>query len=181
MKKLVLLAAMLAMTLVAAAPATAQVGQGDFEQETESGGVGQSFEVTSDSDNASQCVGISGTGQSGTNENFQGFLQSDNEEPEAELEEGGNFGMTPEQAEECEQEINQAAAAGKAEEKKAAPPAPKPEAKAAEAKAAAPKTEAKKEEKKELPKTGGGSASLLALGAGALLVAGGLLARRSVR
>ena len=44
------------------------------------------------------------------------------------------------------------------------------------------KKEEKKEEKKELPKTGGtGSASLLALGAGALLVGGGLLARRFVR
>ena len=65
---------------------------------------------------------------------------------------------------------------------------PKAEAKAggteakAEAKAAkaeAKKAEAKKEEKKDLPKTGGvGGASLLALGAGALLVGGGLLIRR---
>jgi len=41
----------------------------------------------------------------------------------------------------------------------------------------------KAEEKKELPKTGGsaGSASLLALGAGALLVGGGLIARRIIR
>ena len=44
------------------------------------------------------------------------------------------------------------------------------------------KKEAKKEEKKDLPKTGGpGSASLLALGAGALLVGGGLLVRRMTR
>src|SRR5918998_4307220 len=43
------------------------------------------------------------------------------------------------------------------------------------------KKEEKKEEKKQLPKTGGtGSASLLALGAGALLVGGGLLVRRLV-
>jgi LPXTG-motif cell wall-anchored protein len=42
--------------------------------------------------------------------------------------------------------------------------------------------EEKKEEKKELPKTGGsGTASLFALGAGALLVAGGLVARRIVK
>jgi LPXTG-motif cell wall-anchored protein len=54
------------------------------------------------------------------------------------------------------------APAPKVEEKKAAPPPPKVE------------------EKKELPKTGGG-ASLLALGAGALLVAGGLLARGILR
>jgi LPXTG-motif cell wall-anchored protein len=39
----------------------------------------------------------------------------------------------------------------------------------------------KKEEKKELPKTGGSTASLLALGAGALLVGGGLLARRMAK
>ena len=44
------------------------------------------------------------------------------------------------------------------------------------------KEEKKEEKKKELPKSGGtGSASLLALGAGALLVGGGLLARRFVR
>ncbi len=54
-----------------------------------------------------------------------------------------------------------------------------PKAKAEEKKA---KAEAKKEEKKEMPKTGGlGSASLLALGAGVLLVGGGLLMRRMVR
>ncbi len=68
---------------------------------------------------------------------------------------------------------------------------PCPEAKAgdvvAKAECPKPKEEAKPapppkmEEKKELPKTGGGSASLFALGAGALLVAGGLLARRIVR
>ena len=44
------------------------------------------------------------------------------------------------------------------------------------------KKEAKKEEKKDLPKTGGpGTASLLALGAGTLLVGGGLLVRRMAR
>lgn len=54
------------------------------------------------------------------------------------------------------------------------------EAKAEEKKAKTEaKKEEKKEEKKEMPKTGGpGNASLLALGAGALLVGGGLLVRR---
>ena len=56
---------------------------------------------------------------------------------------------------------------------KAAPPPPPP----APAPAPAPAPEAK-----QLPKTGGsGAASLFALGAGALLVAGGLVARRLVR
>jgi LPXTG-motif cell wall-anchored protein len=67
---------------------------------------------------------------------------------------------------------------------KAAPaPAPAPAPKAEEKKAEEKKAEEKKaEEKKELPETGGsGTASLLALGAGALLVAGGLLTRRLAR
>ena len=67
---------------------------------------------------------------------------------------------------------------------KAAPaPTPAP-AKAAPAPApkAAPAKAPKAEKKKELPKTGGTSAaSLFALGAGALLVGGGLLARRFIR
>ena len=56
------------------------------------------------------------------------------------------------------------------------PPAPAP--KVEEQKAAPPPP--KVEEKKELPKTGGG-ASLLALGAGVVLVGGGLLARGILR
>ena len=66
----------------------------------------------------------------------------------------------------------------------APPPPPKAEEKkAAEKKAAEKKAEKKKAEKKKaLPKTGGsGTASLFALGAGALLVAGGLLTRRLAR
>lgn len=55
-------------------------------------------------------------------------------------------------------------------------PAPTPAPKVEEKKA-----EEKKEEKKELPKTGGGGAPLFAVGAGALLLAGGLLARRVYR
>src|ERR671939_539127 len=55
-----------------------------------------------------------------------------------------------------------------------ATPAPPPPAPKAEAPAPAPKA--------ELPKTGGaGGASLFALGAGALLVAGGLVARRIIK
>src|ERR671933_662427 len=57
---------------------------------------------------------------------------------------------------------------------KATPAPPPPPAPKAEAPAPAPKA--------ELPKTGGaGGASLFALGAGALLVAGGLVARRIIK
>ena len=89
--------------------------------------------------------------------------------------------MTPSTTAECTQTIEQAAAAGpKAEAKAGKAEAKAPEAKAGGAEAKAP---AAKAEAKELPKTGGvaGTASLLGLGAGALLVAGGLLARRIIR
>jgi LPXTG-motif cell wall-anchored protein len=62
------------------------------------------------------------------------------------------------------------------------PPAPKAAPAPPPPPAPAPPPPPKAEEKKELPKSGGsGVASLFALGGGALLVAGGLLVRRIVR
>ena len=82
----------------------------------------------------------------------------------------------------CKDEMIEAKAGGVVAKApcKPPPPAPKAEAPKAEAhKAEAPKAEAPKA---ELPKTGGGSAaSLFALGAGALLVGGGLLVRRIIK
>jgi LPXTG-motif cell wall-anchored protein len=64
-------------------------------------------------------------------------------------------------------------------EKAAPPPPPPPPPKAAPP---APPAPAPAPAKAELPKTGGSSAaSLFALGAGALLVGGGLLARRIIK
>ena len=199
LKKLMLLAAMLAMVLVASAPALAQVTQED-EQEGESGEVDQTFDVSSSGDSANQCAEILAAAQSGNAQNIQELIQADSDADDFEFEDGGSsIDVSPELAEECEQTINQAAsAAGKVEEKKAAPapapvlrPAPAPasapksdakkeEEKKAEAKKAeAKKAEAKKEGRKELPKTGGsGAAPLFTLGIGASLVAGGLLVRR---
>jgi len=172
---------MLAMLVLAAAPAIAQIGQ-EGEQEGESGEVDQSFTVSGEGNSANDCAALLGGAQSGNSQDQTDVVQSGSAADDFEFDESGStLTLTPEQAEECEQRINQAAvAAGKAGERKAAPapaPAPKTEAKAAEAKAEAKKAE----EKKELPKTGGSGASLLALGAGALLVSGGLLARRIFR
>ncbi len=111
MKKLMLLAALLAMLAVAAVPAIAQVSQGDFDQDTETGDVEQSFSVVNTGDNSSQCAGIQGVANTGTNQNFQGFLQYANFDPEAEIEEAGNFTLSPSSSTECASEINQAAAA----------------------------------------------------------------------
>jgi uncharacterized protein YpmS len=59
MRKFVLLAALLAMLIVAAVPAIAQIDQ-EGEQESESGDVDQSFTVTSEGDNSNQCANIQG-------------------------------------------------------------------------------------------------------------------------
>ena len=74
MKKLMLLAALLAMLIVAAVPAIAQIGQ-EGEQETESGDVDQSFEVTSTGDNSNQCAGIQGVANTGNAQNQLDLIQ----------------------------------------------------------------------------------------------------------
>ena len=196
MKRLMLLAAVLAMTLMVAVPAIAQVNQ-ESEQEGESGKVGQEFSVTGSGGNANECAALLGGTQSGNSQSQINVGQSDKSEADDfEFEgSGSDVALTPEQAEECEQIINQAAAAsGGAPKAVPAPASKSEEKKAEEKKAEAKKAEEKKAEeqkaaeakkaeaKKELPKTGGsGVSSLFALGTGVLLVAGGLLARRIFR
>jgi hypothetical protein len=184
LKKLMLLAAMLALALVAAAPAIAQVGQEFSEEDVESGGVEPAVEIANKGDNVNLCAALLQSAQSGNVQNQQGVSQYEIPEVDDIEFEGSSITLTPEAAQECEQVIQQAAAAAPA--KAAPPPPPKAEAKAgkAEAKAEAPKAEAKagKAEAKALPPTGGvGVAPLLAVGAVALLVAGGLVARRIIR
>ncbi len=198
MKKLMLLAAALAMALTTTVPAVAQVGQ-EGDQEGESGEVDQSFTVTGSGDSANQCAALLGGAQSGNSQNQGNVVQERSASDDFEFDEAGSdVTLSPELAEECEQIINQAAASAVAP--KAAPaPATKTEEKEAEekksetkssskssstqVKAEEKKAEGKKaEQKKELPKTGGsGTASMLALGTGAIFVAGGLLARRIFR
>ena len=165
-----LLAAMLALALVATAPAIAQVSQGFEQEDVESGGVAPKLTVKGSGSNVNQCAVVLQSGQSGNAQNAQGVVQYKGVVDDVEVE-GSAILQSPESAVDCDQLIRQAAAAG-----------PKAEAKAgkAEAKAAAP---APTPAKAQLPKTGGvaGTASLLGLGLGALLVAGGLLARRIFR
>ena len=189
MKELMLLAAMLAMMLVVAAPAVAQVSE-EFGQEIEdTGNVGTNFSATGGGNSANQCAGGAiQFGQSGNTQNGQGGLQYTSTSDDIEAE-GSSFGVTPTVSAECKQQIQQATAAGKAAPPP--PPAPSPAAPskaapppAAPSKAASPPAPPKAgaEAKKELPKTGGGSAaSLFGLGAGALLVGGGLLVRKIVQ
>ncbi len=106
-----LLAALLAMLVVAAVPAIAQVTQ-DFEQEAESGELEQSSETTLEGDNSTQCSNDNLTGNTGNLQtqaggiSYQGGAASPvasntltiNEDQEIEFS--------------CTAEVNQAAAAG---------------------------------------------------------------------
>ncbi len=197
MKKTILSAVVVATILMVAAPAVAQVGQG-FDQDSNSGVVDQSFTVAGEGSAANQCSALLAAAQTGNSQGSTGSIRSNSGIGESEQEDiGSSLAVSPELAEECEQKINQAAAASSSKQApKAAPkatpaPAPKPADKAEDPQAKATATQARAESKveekktkteekkagaKELPKTGGG-ATLFALGAGALLVAGGLLAR----
>lgn len=175
MKKIMLLAAILAMVLAATVPAIAQVTQSN-EQDVESGDADQSFTVTGSGDNSNQCAPIQGVGQSGNAVNNTDVLQTNGDDNDVEVDDSSNLAVSPEQAAKCEQKVNQAASASAAP---APAPAPAPKA-AAKAEAKTEKAEAKKAAApKQLPATGG--VSLFALGAGVLLVGGGLLARRIFR
>ena len=64
MKKLMLLAALMAMLIVAAVPAIAQLSQ-EGEQEAESGEVNQDSSATQEGDNSIQCVNDQLVGNTG--------------------------------------------------------------------------------------------------------------------
>ena len=142
MKKVMLLAAMLAMVLAAAVPALAQ-------SVTQVGSGNQACVQTA----VQAEVGKVQISQYGDNVNIQNIAQV------------CNIGVT--QVEAAVASASAAAAPAAVQYQYAAPEAP-PAAPAASPAPAA-----------ELPPTGG--SSLIALGAGVLLVAGGLLARRIVR
>ena len=107
-----MLAALLAMLVVAAIPAIAQVEQG-FDQESESGEVEQSFEVSGEGSNGNQCVGVNGTTNTGNLQTESGTIQYASDIEEFEQEEiGSDLSVTGTGSVTCEQQVNQAAAAG---------------------------------------------------------------------
>ncbi len=109
MKKLMMLAAMLALALAVAIPAIAQTSL-EIEDEGESGDVALSNGVANEGDYASQCTPALQFGQTGNLNNGQAFVQyasvADDFEP------GGiEFGIEPTVATECEQSVMQSSAA----------------------------------------------------------------------
>jgi hypothetical protein len=112
LKKVMMLAALLAMLVVAAIPAIAQVEQG-FDQESESGEVEQSFEVSGEGSNGNQCVGVNGTTNTGNLQTESGTIQYASDIEEFEQDEiGDTLTVTGTGETTCTQEVNQAAAAG---------------------------------------------------------------------
>ena len=111
MKKVMLLAALLAMLVVAAVPAIAQVGQ-DFEQETESGELEQSSSTSVEGDNSVQCSNDNLTGNTGNLQTQAGGIsyQGGDASPSA----SNSLTINEDQEIEfsCTADINQAAAAG---------------------------------------------------------------------
>ncbi len=115
MKKMMLLAALLAMLVVAAVPAIAQVEQG-FDQESESGDLDQSAESTLSGDNSTQCVGDQLNGNTGNLQSESGVIQyASGGSPAASGSPALSINADQEFEESfvsCTAEINQAAAAG---------------------------------------------------------------------
>ena len=111
MRKLILLAALLAMVLLAALPAIAQVTQ-ETEQEGESGELDQDFNVEGSGSNSNQCVGIQGVGNTGNAQNTIDIIAYQAEADDFEFEEvGSTIDVSPTNSTECTGEVNQAATA----------------------------------------------------------------------
>jgi hypothetical protein len=111
LKKLMLLAALLAMLVVAAVPAIAQIGQ-EAEQEADSGEVDQDFSATNEGDNSSQCANIQGVANTGNAQNQIDLIQYGSDAGDFEFDEvGSNIDVSPSNSTECDQQVNQAASA----------------------------------------------------------------------
>jgi hypothetical protein len=106
-----LLAALLAMLIVAAVPAIAQIDQ-EGEQEADSGEVDQSFTVTNEGDNSNQCANIQGVANTGNAQNQIDLIQYGSDADDFEFDEvGSNIDVSPENSTTCDQQVNQAASA----------------------------------------------------------------------
>ncbi len=108
MRKLMLLAAMLA--LVAAAPAIAQVSQGFSEEDVESGDVEPTVEISNAGNNVNLCPTVLQSANSGNVQNEQGVTQYQTEVDDIEFE-GSTITFEVSAEGECTQTIEQAAAA----------------------------------------------------------------------
>ena len=111
MKKLMLLAALLAMLAVAVAPALAQVATQEGEQSADSGDLNQRSTVTGGGANSNQCVGSQIAGNTGNAQSQTQIVQYASE-GEFEFDDSGStITVSPVNTTSCNQQVNQAASA----------------------------------------------------------------------
>ena len=109
MKKLMIIAAMLALLALVAVPAFAQLESG-IEQETSSDDVALGADVSNTGDYASQCTPVSQFGNTGNFDNASSFVQYDGEIDD--FEPGGiEVGFGGSNSVECPSTIQQSSAA----------------------------------------------------------------------
>src|SRR3982751_3973217 len=96
-----LVAALVAMVMVAAIPAIAQVTQSP-EQGVESGDSSQNFTVTGGGDNSNACQGIQGISNTGNAVNSTNVLQYASS-GEVAVDDSGNFEISPSSTTTCNQ------------------------------------------------------------------------------
>ena len=110
MRKLMLVVAMLAVVLVAAAPAIAQVAQGFSESRVTSGAASPKVEIKNSGDNVNMCPTVQQVAQTGNVANEQGVVQYQTKTDDIDFT-GSSITVTPSETAECTQTIEQAAAA----------------------------------------------------------------------
>ena len=110
MRRMMVVLSLVAIALVAAAPAMAQVSQ-EFEQEdVESGDVEPTVEISNTGNNANICPTVLQSANSGNVQNEQGVAQYQDEVDDIEFE-GSNITFEVAAEGSCTQTIQQAAAA----------------------------------------------------------------------
>jgi hypothetical protein len=106
-----LVVALLAVVVVAAAPAIAQVAQGFSERRVTSGPASPSFSFSNKGDNVNACPVAQQVAQTGNVANEQGVVQYFSTADDIEFA-GSELTVTPSETATCDQTLSQAAAAG---------------------------------------------------------------------
>ena len=84
----------------------------EFDQQAQSGDVSQSFNVSNTGDNSNQCAGIQGVANTGNAQNQIGVLQYGSTADDFSFEDSGSsINVSPVNATQCDQQVNQAASA----------------------------------------------------------------------
>jgi ABC-type oligopeptide transport system substrate-binding subunit len=110
LKKIMLVVALLAIVLIAAAPAIAQVTQPFKESNIKSGKASPSASISNAGDNANLCPTAQQIAQTGNVANEQGVVQYDIQDPIDIPFTGSSITVTPDVTGTCDQSISQTAA-----------------------------------------------------------------------